>query len=332
MKKIISLCVIAAMLAAVLCACGASKEADGYAEDIKMQSVVETTQAASGAMGITGDFTSNENGAFYEEYYDTEDSFTVSEASGAVNPAALAASRKLIRNASLEVQTKGFDTFLAQLEANADKIGGYVERSEVRGDNYNYVSDRYAYLVLRIPSTDFDAFISGVSEIATVTSKEIGLQDVTSSYVDTESRIKALETEQESLLSLLKKAINVSEVIEIQDRLTQVRGELESYKGQLKLYDEQIAYSTITVNVYEVERVTLPEQEGFLDEVKERLSDNLYDIGEGFRELAVWFISSLPYLAMFAVAVVAFVLIVRAAVKKRRKKRNINTGADTQVK
>lgn len=329
MKKIISVCLIVLMLAAVLCACGASKEADGYAEDIHMQTVVETTQASSaGGFSSMENFSADTENGYFELKSEAE--FTDSAAPGAVNSAALAASRKLIRNASLEVQTKGFDTFLTQLEANAEKIGGYVEQSEVRGDNYNYVSDRYAHLVLRIPSTDFDAFISGVSEIATVTSKEISLQDVTSSYVDTESRIKALETEQESLLSLLKKAINVSEVIEIQDRLTQVRGELESYKAQLKLYDEQIAYSTVTVNVYEVERVTLPEQEGFLDEVKERLSDNLYDIGEGFREFAVWFISSLPYLLMFAVAAVAVILIIRASVRKRRKKRNTYTGADTQ--
>lgn len=329
MKKTVSVCLIVLMLAAVLCACGASKEADGYAQDIHMQTVVETTQASSAGGFLTMDSAvgDTENGYFEMK---AEEEFADSAESGAVDSAALVSSRKLIRNASLEVQTKGFDAFLAQLEANAEKIGGYVEQSEVRGDNYNYVSDRYAYLVLRIPSTDFDEFIGGVSEIATVTSKEIGLQDVTSSYVDTESRIKALETEQESLLSLLKKAINVSEVIEIQDRLTQVRGELESYKAQLKLYDEQIAYSTVTVNVYEVERVTLPEQEGFLDEVKERLSDNLYDIGEGFRELAVWFISSLPYLLMFAVAAVAVILIIRASVRKRRKKRNTYTGADTQ--
>lgn len=235
----------------------------------------------------------------------------------------IADSRKLIKDGSFSVQTSEFDTFLVNLKAQITSLGGYVASSNVCGNSYGYEDYRSADITARIPAEQFDAFTESVSSIGTVINRNESVRDVTSSYIDTESHITALQAEQEALLEILRKAATVSEIIELQTRLTEVRAELESYQSQLKTYDDLIAFSTITVNVTEVERVTAAEKEGFFAEIGSKLGDNLYSLGRGFRSFAVWFISSLPYFLLLAAVALTVILPVRHKMKKKKSvKRN----------
>ena len=230
--------------------------------------------------------------------------------------------RKLVRNAELIVQTKTFDEFIKSTETKVSSLGGYVESSDVSSNGYYSDGNRQASLTARVPADKFDEFLDSVSEIAAVTSKSISVNDITSNYIDTESRIKALKAEQTALLGILEKAKNVSETIEVYSRLSEVNASLERYESQLKTYDKQVAYSTIRMNIYEVERVsTANEKEGFFKEIGRRLSDNLYNLGTGLRNLAVWFISSLPYLLIFAGCIAVVIVVIRKIHKKRKAKR-----------
>ena len=256
----------------------------------------------------------------YEGEYKSENA--VADTNGAIPaestnaPAALPSGRKLIRNAELDVETKSFDEFHDAVLKQTAALQGYVESS----DSGAFSTLRYAHLVLRIPADSLDAFLQNVAELGTVTSQETSVQDVTDKYIDVKSRLAALETEQETLLALLKKAENLTEILEIQDRLTEVRGSLESYKAQLQLLDSQIDYSTVTITVNEVERLTPQEQKGFFAEVRQNLAENLYAIGQGARSFAVRFLSSLPYILIWLLVIGAVVCIV-LLVRRRRRRR-----------
>lgn len=229
---------------------------------------------------------------------------------------ALPSGRKLIRNAELDVQTKTFDDFNTALMQKVSALGGYVESSESGA----YSSVRYEHLVLRIPADSLDSFLQAVAALGTVTSQDTSVQDVTDKYVDVKSRLAALETEQETLLALLKKAEKLTDILEIQGRLTEVRGTLESYKAQLQALDSQIDYSTVTMTVNEVERVSPQEQTGFFAQVRQNLSENLYDIGQGARSFGIWFLSSLPFFAIWIV-LIGLIVVVVLLIRRRRKKR-----------
>ncbi len=233
-----------------------------------------------------------------------------------------ASARKLIRDASLNVQAEKFDDFLSSLDKKLAECGGFVQSSEISGSSYYYSGNRCASLVVRVPAEKLDSFLNDVSGFGTVTSKSVSVRDVTSDYIDTESKIKALETEQEALLAVLKKAETVADIIEVQNRLTEVRASLETCKSTIKSYDELIAYSTVNLSVDEVERADSVKEEGFGAEIKRRLGDNLYSIGTNARDFAVWFVSSLPFILIFAVAAVIVIIIAKKVVKKRRAKKN----------
>ena len=156
-----------------------------------------------------------------------------------------------------------------------------------------------------------------MESVGTVTSREESLRDVTQEYIDVDSRIRALETEQQSLLELLQKADKLEDILEIQDRLSEVRGSLESLKGQMQALQNQIDYSSVTIYAQEVKRFTPAEKQGFGAQLRTNLAENLYGIGQGAR--ALWLLSSLPYIVLIAAAA-GLILLIVALIRRRRRR------------
>ncbi len=222
--------------------------------------------------------------------------------------------RKIIKTASLSIRTKNYDTFMTALNQKIEQYGGYIEQSQE--NNFDNASNRNANMDVRIPAESLDKFIEELAVIGTITSKAITSDDITDSYIDVESRIKALETEEKTLLGILEKAENLSDVIQLQDRLSQVRADLESMKVQKQGYDSMVAYSGISLAIDEVERV-VEGDDSFFGEVKEKLMNNLYDLGDFFRELAINLIAALPYIAIIGIVAVVVIIVVKRVKRKR---------------
>ena len=216
----------------------------------------------------------------------------------------------------MDVETKEFDVLIDKLHAEIQAVGGYVERSSMSGNGLGYEGNRYADFTIRIPSDRSDGFTEFVSANSTVTNKEISTDDVTLSYVDMESRVSALETEKAALEKLLAEAEVLEDIIKIQDRLTDVIYEIESYKSQLRTYDNLIDYTTIDISVREVERVTIVEEQTVWEEIKTNLGDNIGDIGRGCVDIFVFVISNIPYILILG-GIAAVVLVVVKKIKKK---------------
>ena len=233
-----------------------------------------------------------------------------------------AANRKIIRNASLDIETKDFDEFIADVEKAVGQSKGYIESSEVYGNSYYSSSFRRAGITARIPAENLDDFINKIGDMGNITSKSVSASDITAKYTDLEARIESYEAERTALLAILEKATKVEEIITLRDKLAEVNANLDSYKRQIKSFDSLVAYSTVELEIEEVDRVSPSnEKKGFFTELGERLSNNLYNIGQGARSFALWFISSLPYLLIIAAVITAAALIIRRQVRKRRAKR-----------
>lgn len=228
----------------------------------------------------------------------------------------VSSNRKIIEHVYMDVETKEFDDLLDKIYDEVEKSGGYIEKSSVSGNSYSYDGNRYADFTIRVPSDKSDGFVEFVSYNSTVTNKEIITDDVTLSYVDTESRVSALETEKAALEKLLENAEILEDIIKIQDRLTDVIYEIESYKSQLRTYDNLIDYTTIGINVREVERVTILEEQTVWEEIKTNLGDNMGDIGKGIVNIFIFVISNIPYFAMIGVVVIVILTIVKKVKKK----------------
>ena len=229
--------------------------------------------------------------------------------------------RKLIRTIYLSLQTTEFDSVLSDLSAKTTELGGYIENSSISGNSYYYQSTRYASYTIRIPSDQLDQFVGIVGELGNVTQKNESVEDVTLQYVDVESRKKTLETEQERLLELLSQAENMEDLLAIESKLSDVRYELENYGSQLRMLDNQIDYSTVNVDVDEVERVSDTGEKSFFGEIKDRFGNSLYTVGRDIRGFIIVVLGSLPILIVWAVIIVIVVLAVKKIRKGRKQKK-----------
>ena len=242
---------------------------------------------------------------------------TTDSASGAV---ALPEDRKLIRTISMDAETEELETLLTALEEKIAELGGYVENREVyNGSAYATHRYRNADLTIRIPADKVDGFVEHVSGVSNVVSSREDIDDVTLTYVDTESRVKALETERDRLLELMEQAQTMSDLLEIEGRLTEVRYELESVASRLKTLDNQINYATVYLNISEVQEYTPVVEKTAWQRITEGFVDSLEGIWDGAVEAFIWVLANSPYLVVFAAAGFGVSVLLRKR-KKRVKK------------
>lgn len=121
---------------------------------------------------------------------------------------------KIIRRVIMNVETQDFDNLVTTIDEKIKQLGGYVESSSITGQRYYYSDEsRYAKIIARIPSDKLDEFTNKVGEISNVVTKDENTDNVTLQYVDTQSRKKSLEIEQERLFALLEKTDSLDNII-----------------------------------------------------------------------------------------------------------------------
>ncbi|MCR5272556.1 MAG: DUF4349 domain-containing protein [Lachnospiraceae bacterium] len=223
--------------------------------------------------------------------------------------------RKLVVTWDISVETEKYDELIPQIESSIAECGGYIEYQ----NEYSYDTFRYAYFTIRIPEEAADEWISETGEISTLKSKSKNVEDVTLSYVDTESRLRALKTEQDALLAILEKAESVEDIITVQSELSNVNYQIESYESTLRSLKNKVNYTTVNLDINEVKR-EVPVETSVGDEIKEKFFTSLDEIKDFTRGLIVGFFGNILIIVLWAAIIVAAVLIAKRLSKKLSKK------------
>ena len=231
-------------------------------------------------------------------------------------------SRKLIRTVHLNVETYDFDELLIKLQEQISAMAGYIEQSDISGNSVqNNYSRRHAYLTVRVPSTSLDQFITSVEDNGNVTNKSETTTDITLQYSDLESRRKSLTIEQDRIWELLEKADNIESIIALEERLSEIRYELESMESKLRLYDNQVEYSTVYVNISEVKVYTPTEPDSIIERIQKGFARNLENLKTSAVNFIVWFVSSIPFLLPLAVILLMLLFTLKKKLAKRSLKK-----------
>lgn len=297
MKKMTAFLVTLCMLAALLAGCGGASK---------------STQAFDAAAAAPAEAA---NGAYYDmESAKSEDGGLTGDTDSTVLPEG----RKWIITVNMSAETEDLDALMEALNGKISGLGGYVEDQ----DSYNgsmYSSRRYrsASLTVRIPAERVDEFTEEMSGIANVVSTNLSREDITLSYVATESRVKALQTEEARLLELMEQAETMADLLEIESRLTDVRYELENRASQLRLYDNQVDYATIYLSIDEVQEYTPVEEPTVWERISGGFVSSVKGVGNGLLDLLVWVLAKSPYLVILGGVTVGVVVLI----KKRKTRR-----------
>jgi hypothetical protein len=149
------------------------------------------------------------------------------------------ATRQIIYTAEMRLSVFKVKEVMAEIEALTLEVDGYVQQM------------RDGYYVLRIPAANLRDVMDGVSGLGMVTQRSLQARDVTEEYVDLTTRIRVLRDTQNQLLELLKRAKTVEEALHVRQALDKVTMELEQALGRLRMLENLIGFSTLTVYVDE---------------------------------------------------------------------------------
>ncbi|WP_314064298.1 DUF4349 domain-containing protein [uncultured Vagococcus sp.] len=243
------------------------------------------------------------------EFYSDEAGTT--EANQAVETSEKSA-QKLIKTYDIIKETNDFRETIEGIEETVKSYGGYFSQSDIT----NQESDRQlrsARYTIRIPQAKIEEFSNALAKIGETISASENATDHSLSYSDNQSRIKALQTEEEALLNLLGKSDTVQEMINIQDRLSQVRSSKESLIQQNKLIDNQVAETEVQLSVSEVKKITKEKSVAVMSRVQDNWRDQMRFWQEAVQQLAVFFLSVGP-----SITAVIMLGIIWVIIKKRR--------------
>ena len=241
--------------------------------------------------------------------------------------------RKIIKTVDLNTETKQFDEAIEWIKSYVASFDGIIDNSYVDSGNINNKNYRKnANFNVRIPATKLDSFLSKIGDKLNITFRQENISDITDEYSDTESRLKSLKIEEESLNDMLKKAKNVEEMIKVEDKLSSVRTEIENITRRLNRFDKQITYSTVHINISEVKDLTepqVPEDDFSKETLIKQLRKNFTEAKSFVMRLGANIFTHIPWIILGLVAIL-LILIISAIFKALFGKKN-ETELDNNV-
>ncbi len=234
--------------------------------------------------------------------------------------------RKRIQYVTVTMESLEYDRALSEIKMRATAAGGYIESSSESGKDIKGTGSRRAYLVFRIPAENLDSFAGDIEEVGNVLTLETSTRDVTESYFDIEARLASLESQRDRYMELLSEAKSMDEILIIDNALTDVLYQIESYTGTLNKYDSLVAYSTVTLTLSEVIELTEPEppvikEPTFGERIKEAFGDSIEAFGDMIEAIVIGIVAAAPFLVIPAFAIVIIIIAVRGKLRKQRRRR-----------
>ena len=195
-------------------------------------------------------------------------------------PAPGLSNRKLIRNATVDLEIVNFDNAVQKISAFANEEHGYVATTD---------SDKQAngklrgQVVVKVQPENLDRFLQKIRGLGELKNQTLGTEDVTKAYFDTDARLKNAHVMEQRLIDMLKtKTGKVSDLLQVEKELGRVREEIEKMQGELKYWDSQVQFATVTISLAEKD---MEEPAAFL--LRERAQLALYapDVEKIYNEI-----------------------------------------------
>ena len=231
--------------------------------------------------------------------------------------------RKIIKTGKIYIETKDFETSIKEVVEQIEERGGFIENSMIEGDRLSFPNRyRNAEIRLRLPNENFEPFINQASIFGNVRKSSVEGEDVTDVYVDTETRLKSLETQRQRLFDLLENSGSLTELLEIEKELANVSYQIESLKGSLNHYDSLIEYSTIAVRVEEVRDYTDTQKNLTLKEkIVKRFNESVEGVKRFAERFTLLIVGMIPVLLLVVLPVGLFALAIAFGIKKIKERK-----------
>lgn len=213
--------------------------------------------------------------------------------------------RKLITDGRVSFEVSNLSETRQQVVNAVERYEAYISSDE----EYNRNDQVSISMVIRVPSRNFDALLNDVtSDIRHLDSKQINVRDVTEEFVDIQARLRSKKELEARYIELLEQARAVSDMLEIERQMEQLRSQIESIEGRLRYLRSQVTLSTLRLNFYERRTTDMRFGQQFIDGLR-----------SGWNNLVFFFLFLLR-LWPFILILTALVFGLRSWRKKRKSK------------
>ena len=237
-------------------------------------------------------------------------------------------SEKLVYRGSVNLETLKYEETVKAVREKISEYKGIIEQENSwdNDDSWTYTDgrkrtkNRTLSLTLRIPTESFQSFMNDMEGTAKVTSKSQSVENISRRYNDNSIEIEALRVQQERLLKMMDEAETVEEMIMVEERLSEVQTSLNQKLSYQSSMDKDVQYSTISLNVNEVQEYTPAKDELPVGNFGKRFVETVKDSCE-------YFIYFLQNLLLFLIRIFPFAVVIGLIaylIRKYRKKKGLN--------
>jgi hypothetical protein len=228
--------------------------------------------------------------------------------------------RKIIKTYRVRMETLTYDEAVSLITSAAQSFGGYIAEASQEGiGTGSSYGTRSATYTVRIPAENADAYIEHISGDCNVLSSSLTTQDVTDAYYGYQARLESLVIQEERLSAMMEKAETLSDLLTLEDKLSDVRAEINGINSSLQLMEKSVSYSYVYVTLREVKEYQEPEEESYLSRMGSSFVGAFKSFVNVLGEILIVLIWVLPYLI---VAAVILTVLVVYNVRRKRKKTN----------
>ncbi len=245
---------------------------------------------------------------------------------------------KLVYTGSISLETLDYDTTVSEVRSRIEEYKGIIENENESSSNYDWYQNdndgydrRYLYLTVRIPTESYEKFLDEMEGSGHVVSKSSNVENISRQYNDNSIEIEALEKQQTRLLEMLDQAQSVEDMVTIESRLSEVETQLNQKKSYQAQMDTDVEYSTVNIDISEVNQYTPSEDhplgnfgKRFVDGVKSGWHDFLWFL----QELVIFLVGHIPHIALLA----GIVVLIKKLVSRRKQKKLEKKQAEPEKK
>ena len=202
--------------------------------------------------------------------------------------------RKIVYNADMTVTVDDPAAALSVLVEKARTLGGYVSGSYSTTDDQG---TNYAYATLKVPADPLEALVTAANALGKVNDYRLSSDDISQNYYDIQARLTSAKAEEQQLLEILAKCETVEDILAVRQSLSSVRADIESYTGQIKLWDNLVAYATLNITVDRTPKTAVEGENELITMWK--ASDVWNKMARGFQNSARFVVNAIGAIGIF---------------------------------
>ena len=203
----------------------------------------------------------------------------------------------IIRKGTMNIEIENYPESEKEMFRIINNLNGYVSNS---GSNINTSGRKQGKIDIRIQGKDFDALINEISKTGKVMSLDINSSDVTDEFIDLEARVVTQKALEERLINLLnERTAKLTDVVEVEEKLADVRSHIESMQGRMRFLKNQAEYSTLTISFFEPYFPQTTTSSGFFYELSGAFKEGLEGLTDVIAGLITFTIATSPLIILF---------------------------------